>query len=490
MKAEKRTDRIVWIAVAVVVLLVILARAAAPRLLGDADLGISMEYETRLFDTAAPLTIDIQMDADAWQGMLDTADGESYSRCDVVINGETFQVVGIRPEGESALSGGLAAAGERPGLRLKFASFVKRRKAWGLDELCLVSGTGAACLKQALVFDMYAYLGADAPLYNYAAVYVNGEYWGLCLALEAVNDSFLVRNYGVSNAELYRPDVLRAEALGITPPEEPAGEDAVPTAAPTAAPDPRPPAGEMSSAMRAVVDAREEAREEAEDALLRSDTAGIMDGGGPGGFGGVDLNYLGEELDSYALLWACDVTKTDVNDHRRVVKALRHDAEGTELETYLDVDNLLRYMAVHNFSVNPDSLSGGAARNYYLYEGGGRLNLLPWGYEKAFGGDGEVDASAVINEPIDEPWRSTHFFDCLLEDGAYLATYHEYYRQLVEEYILGGGFDTFYERSLRQISALAAASPDTDDLDAAAESLYWLVKLRAENVLSGLCPQT
>lgn len=42
----------------------------------------------------------------------------------------------------------------------------------------------------------------------------------------------------------------------------------------------------------------------------------------------------------------------------------------------MDVDNLLRYMAVHVFSVNEDSLSGMMAHNYYLYEAGGKLNLI------------------------------------------------------------------------------------------------------------------
>jgi len=32
----------------------------------------------------------------------------------------------------------------------------------------------------------------------------------------------------------------------------------------------------------------------------------------------------------------------------------------------MDVDNLLRYMAVHTFAVNSDSLSGGMAHNYYF----------------------------------------------------------------------------------------------------------------------------
>lgn len=60
-----------------------------------------------------------------------------------------------------------------------------------------------------------------------------------------------------------------------------------------------------------------------------------------------------------------------------MVKALKNISEGTDLEDYMDIDNLLKYIAVHIFSVNDDSLSGNMAHNYYLYESGGKLNLIP-----------------------------------------------------------------------------------------------------------------
>ena len=51
-----------------------------------------------------------------------------------------------------------------------------------------------------------------------------------------------------------------------------------------------------------------------------------------------------------------------------MVTALEKIAAGEELSTYMDTDNLVRYMAAHIFSVNEDSLSGSMAHNYYLYE--------------------------------------------------------------------------------------------------------------------------
>ena len=41
--------------------------------------------------------------------------------------------------------------------------------------------------------------------------------------------------------------------------------------------------------------------------------------------------------------------------------------------------------------------------NYYLYEEGGVLSMLPWDYNLAFGGFQTADASGAVNEPIDTP---------------------------------------------------------------------------------------
>ena len=105
----------------------------------------------------------------------------------------------------------------------------------------------------------------------------------------------------------------------------------------------------------------------------------------------------------------------------------------------MDVDNLLRYMAVHVFSVNEDSLSGMMAHNYYLYEYDGQLNIIPWDYNLALGGMSGSSAISVVNEAIDNAFAGTDFFDTLMEDESYHAQYYEYLRRLVDEYIYGGG---------------------------------------------------
>ena len=327
--------------------------------------------------------------------MLANAAAEEYYQCDVEIGGTTFYRVAIRPKGNTSLTSiANDPTTDRYSFKLEFDHYVDGQTCFGLDKLILNNNyADATNMKEALIYDMYQYLGADASLYNYAKLSVNGEYWGVYHALEAVEDSFLLRNYGVQDGE---------------------------------------------------------------------------------------------------------ITDTTKADHKRVVTALKNISEGNALEDYMDVDNLLRYMAVHVFSVNEDSLSGMMAHNYYLYEAGGKLNLIPWDYNLALGGMGRSnDATSVVNDAIDNAFSGTNFFDTLMADETCHSWYYAYLQQLVNEYIGGGGFDAFYERVRSQIDALVESDPTAfysyDEYLTAAETLYQVVKLRGQSIqgqLDGTIPST
>ena len=407
--------------------------------------GVSLEYESKLFDTSQILDVNILINEDDWNNLLKNAISEEYYTCDVQINDETFYQVGIRPKGNTSLSTIVNDPDtDRYSFKLEFDQYIDGQTCYGLDKLILNNNyADAASMKEAMIYDMFQYLGADASLYNYAKISVNGEYWGVYLALEAVEDSFLLRNYGTANGNLYKPEGM-----------------------------------------------------------------GLGNGGGSpaSGSGGADLNYTDDELDSYSVIWDGEVSDSGKSDHKRVISALKNIAEGTDLEQSMDIDNLLRYMAVHIFSVNDDSLSGTMAHNYYLYESSGKLNLIPWDYNLALGGmnaggmgpDSRTSgASSVINSPIDDAFSSTDFFDTLMADETCHSQYYTYLQQLVEEYVNGGGFETFYTRTRSLIDSLVETDPTAfytyEKYNTAAETLYQVVSLRGESILgqiNGTIPST
>ena len=572
MIANKHISKIILAVMAVAIVLCFLAgmfSGQLTELLGGRN--VRMEYESKLFDTSEVITIDIRMDEDEWNKMLSNAMSELYYTCDVVINGKKLQSVAIRPKGNTSLSAiAMDADNDRYSLKLEFDHFVEGQTCWGLDKLILNNNyADATNRKEAVVYDMYQYLGAYASLYNYAEVSVNGAYWGVYLALEAVEQSFMLRNFGTQDGELYKPDSMEmgggsssssssgasmpnrsfggmdlsdadlSSFAGKTPPSGaggfPGGRAGGDTATDTdAAGDEsgQPSFGGFSGDFSFDPDNMPEGFDpdnlpedfdasslpegfsfgggmpDGGDAKKSSDdTNGSSEGGkkssrGGGGFsmrgGGANLNYTDDDLDSYSTIWEGEITGTSTADHRRVVTALKNISEGNELETYLDVDNVLKYMAVHAFSVNMDSLSGSMAHNYYLYEYDGQLNIFPWDYNLSFGGMAmSGDATSVVNDAIDTPFSGTQFFDALLENEEYLARYHAYLQQLVDEYVNGGRFDALYDRVDSQIDALTEADPNSaytyEEYQTAVDLLYETVTLRAESIkgqLDGSIPST
>ena len=444
MVAHKHGTKIPAVLIAIALILCLLAVFFSDQLaeaLGGKS--IEMEYEAKLFDTSEIINIDIIMEDEQWEEMLSNAIQEEYYLCDLIINGTRFNNVGIRPKGNTSLAAIVNDPDtDRYSFKLEFDHFVKKQNCWGLDKLVLNNSyADYTYMKEALVYDMYQYLDTDASLYNYAKISVNGEYWGVYLALEAVEDSLMIRNYGTSRGALYKPDNMDGMGNGKAP------------------------GGRGANVSK--------------------------------GADGANLNYSDDVLDSYSAIWEGTISKTSDKDHRRVITALKNISEGKDLASYMDVDNLLKYMAVHIFSVNDDSLSGQMAHNYYLYEEKGRLNIIPWDYNLALGGMNGGDATSVVNDAIDMPFASTQFFDALLEDEAYLSQYHEYLEVLVDRYIDGGGFDEFYERTRSQIDDLVQTDPTAfcsyEEYQTAADMLYQVVQLRGDSIqgqLAGSIPST
>lgn len=540
MVANKNITKIIIAIMAAAVVLCLLAVACSQKI-SDAlgGTGVSMEYENELFSTDEIISIDIKMDEDDWNEMLKNATSEEYYSCDVVINGHTVYNVGIRPKGNTSLSAiATDPDTDRFSFKLEFDHFVDGQTCFGLDKLILNNNyADATNMKEAVIYDMFQYIGADASLYNYATISLNGEYKGVYLALEGVEKSFMLRNFGTQDGELYKPDSMEmgggkdsksgsqsgspsGDFGGKEPPSGGFGEggpsfggfpggDFDPENMPDMGdfdPENMPEADEKETVADA--DNADSANEEANGAGSKGNR---QEGGpdrdkGPGGGGpfmggnGANLNYSDDDLDSYSTIWDGALSGTSDADHRRVVTALKNISEGNDLEKYLDVDNILKYMAVHAFSVNQDSLSGSMAHNYYLYEYEGQLNIFPWDYNLSLGGMSmgrSGGASDMINDAIDTPFDGTDFFDALLENEEYLERYHEYLQMLTEEYVDSGRFDEVYSRIRSQIDELVKTDPTAfytyDEYSAAAEMLYNTILLRAESIegqLSGTIPST
>ena len=226
MIAHKHITKIIAAGMAAAVCLCLCTVAfSGPIAAAAGETGITMAYETALFDTSSVLEVNIRMDEADWNDMLANAAAEEYYQCDVEIGGTTFYRVAIRPKGNTSLTS-IASdpTTDRYSFKLEFDHYVDGQTCFGLDKLILNNSyADATNMKEALIYDMYQYLGADASLYNYAKLSVNGE-------------SIMVRSASLSKFTLVRvankPSTITAAVESLTTCSLPSVARAKPISAP------------------------------------------------------------------------------------------------------------------------------------------------------------------------------------------------------------------------------------------------------------------
>lgn len=212
-----------------------------------------------------------------------------------------------------------------------------------------------------------------------------------------------------------------------------------------------------------------------------------------------NLNYTGEDLKMYSEISNYAKVRGGEASMKRVVAALKSVNEGDAIQEHVDVENVMKYMAIQTIVVNYDCMTGKNTQNYYLREARGRISLIPWDYNLAWGGypddegdlveeggsgdfdpekwndwfeslnqeqrdsmhqafDGQQwvdmpmtesswsleDVSKIVNFPIDTPFTGQltkrTFFINLLANEEFKARYYHYLKELCNKYIKGGEF--------------------------------------------------
>lgn len=505
-----------------------------PEVLGIVPVTHVSEYAEKLFDKNAVSTIDIQMDPEEWQNMLDNALQEEYVKCDVVINGETIYNVGIRPKGNTSLTQVANDPNtDRVSFKFEFDHYVKGQTYYGLDKLVVNNMyADATYMKEYLSYDLMDYMGIKTPLYAFTSITVNGEPWGLYLALEALEESFAIRNYGADYGKLYKPETMNMGGGGKMPnegdrPEMPqgdkggqipmqngvegeGGEIPMPSEAegesgqmpipggeggeasqmPTPGNEGSQMPGNKPSEMPSGEFTREDFKDKGQGMPMDRDS------------GGSNLVYTDDNLESYETVFESAVFKTSDEDKGRVVTALKKLSLGEELETYINVPEVLKYFAANTILVNLDSYLSNMQHNYYLYEEKGQLSMLPWDYNLSFGTFQGGSSTAVINFPIDTPVSGVSLEERpiigkLLEVSEYKEAYHNDLESAIASYFESG----LYEKRIDQLDALigdyvredATAFYSYDEYKASLPVLKAFGRLRAQSIrgqLEGTIPST
>ncbi|MGN0683988.1 MAG: CotH kinase family protein, partial [Oscillospiraceae bacterium] len=214
-----------------------------------------------------------------------------------------------------------------------------------------------------------------------------------------------------------------------------------------------------------------------------------------GGTGGVNLVYKDDDISSYNNIFDNNITKVDDDDKKRLIKSLKGISEGENIEEFINVDEVLRYLACNVFLTNLDSYLGSNCHNYILTEDNGKLAMLPWDYNLSFGTYQCSSSSDAINYAIDTVFSGVSAEDRpligkLLEKQEYVELYHSYLKQICEEYVQSGLFEKTINNAVSLIGDYVKNDSTSfctyDEFEKGVEALKLFGKLRAESVLGQL----
>ncbi len=489
-----------------------------------------MGYETRLFDNTRVHTVDIVMDD--WDELIANATNEEYYAASVVIDGEAYQNVGIRAKGNTSLSTVASMDSERYSFKIEFDHYDSSKSYHGLDKLCLNNLIqDSTMMKDYLTYTLMNEFGVDSPLCSYVYITVNGEDWGLYLAVEGVGDSFLERNYGSDHGELYKPDsssigggrgngkefdgnqfekgenAASGSNQSDTKTDTTEGSDS--TKAPDGSTPPEMPSGNQGVGMNPFEKGENAASSSNQsntktDTTEGSDSTKAPDGSAPpempdrgkgGGFGGgagmgsadVKLQYIDDELDSYSNIWNNAKTKGTEADQKRLVESLKKLSNTEELESVVDVEEVIRYFVVHNYVCNGDSYTGTMVHNYYLYEEDGRMSMIPWDYNLAFGIFQGGNAQSTVNTPIDSPvsggsGEDRPMWNWILSDESYTEQYHQYFAEFLDTVDLQSIIDNAYQLIAPYVEQDPTAFYTKEEFEQGVQTLKEFCSLRSESI--------
>lgn len=461
------------------------------------------DYITTIFNDDSVIEINIEMDEDSWQEMLDNAASEEYTAANITVNGTTYNNVAIRPKGNSSLSQLVTDdSTERYSFKIKLDKYVDGQTLDGLSKLVLNNNmSDTTSMKEYLSYKLLDSLGIPTPACSYAHITVNGEEWGLYLAVEPIEEEFIERNYGSIDGNLYKPESDNV-AMGdkdnnenkimdnnnFSPSENTTSENNNKTTIDNSIdmqnqsnmnngdssgqmqmpPDMNtgnstgemqaPPDMNNGNASREMQTPPDMNKQSTNDSTNQPQIPNGIGGGIGRNSNGANLVWNGDDISNYSAIFDNAIFKTtDIDDYTKILDMIEHLDSLDDIESYLDVDEVLKYFAANTFLVNLDSYVSNMNHNYYLYENDGIVSILPWDYNLSFAGFQAGSASNAINFPIDSPvsdsLEESPLIGKLLEVDEYKDIYHHYLNEIVENFVNNGTLETLITKTDSLISS-------------------------------------
>jgi len=116
-----------------------------------------------------------------------------------LISHDTLLDVGFRLRGNTSL------VSAKKSFKLSFNTYVPGRKYNGLEKINLNGEhNDPSIIRSKLCWDLYQDFGIPAPRAAHTQVYINGNYYGLYINVEHIDEQFIKSRFGNNNGNLYK----------------------------------------------------------------------------------------------------------------------------------------------------------------------------------------------------------------------------------------------------------------------------------------------
>ncbi|MBN1692880.1 MAG: CotH kinase family protein [Dehalococcoidales bacterium] len=409
-----------------------------------------------------------------WTYLQQNAREEEYLKADMWYDGELLPDIALRPKGNSSLSSTIAQGSIRFSLKADLNFFNSARNLDGVKKLNFNNGfSDPSFMREILSYEIFEEMGLPTPRASFVDLWINDTHLGLYTMVEQVDQTFLQRYFTDATGNLYKPE-MPAGYLNWT--EEDVAEILASQDTSENSLDVNLGGGNLNDILRALGwDFLEEEETETDQLFpgffrqfninnppADNVTPGfgiqgfpnippagnitsnftrrnvIIQGGGmaPAGGMGIGPGLQADYLEQMGL--KTNENNPDYSALFHLLEVLNNEPDETfveEIEKVLDVDQVLRFLAVSAALVHLDNYIG-MGHNYYLYEVDGKFTIIPWDLNMSFGGFGVgIDRSSTIDFLIDEPTSGAvadrPLVARVLAVPAYLEAYHSYLTELI-----------------------------------------------------------
>lgn len=145
----------------------------------------------------------IVMSGRDWQTLKARASENTYYPADLTWNGVTVRNIGIRSRGSATRNG------IKPGLRVDINRYIANQEFLGLKQFSLDNMfSDSSLVRETVTMKMFEKMQLPASREAHARLFVNNEYVGAYVIIEAIDRTFIERVFGAEEANVERGGYL------------------------------------------------------------------------------------------------------------------------------------------------------------------------------------------------------------------------------------------------------------------------------------------